>query len=126
MIDDDFTLFSERLKSIRESLGMNRMELSRSLGISKSSYCNFEAGETKPSFNFFLQISKVHNVNLRYLLHGEGEMFHKPLAPVIKEMIDLFEIPAIRLQVMADFKKTKEIFKPLIDVNRPPGEEDAG
>ncbi|MCK4762028.1 MAG: helix-turn-helix transcriptional regulator [Candidatus Aminicenantes bacterium] len=115
MSNDDLKEFAERLKKVRESLGFNRLNFGKSIGISKSVYSNIEAAITKPTFPLFLNISRVHNVNLRFLLHGEGDMFHQELDADVKEMLELFEVPAIRLQVMSDFNRAKEVFKPLIN-----------
>ena len=116
MSNEDLILFAGRLKAIRETLGFNRLNFGKSIGISKSVYSNIEAAITKPTFPLFLNISRVHNVNLRYLLHGEGDMFHQELDADVKEMLNLLEIPAIRLQMMSEFKRVKEVFKPLIDI----------
>jgi transcriptional regulator with XRE-family HTH domain len=67
--------FGKRLKKIRKHLRLSQREFAKGLGMSKSFICDIELGSSRAGFNFFFNISKVYNVNLVYLIHGEGEMF---------------------------------------------------
>jgi transcriptional regulator with XRE-family HTH domain len=67
--------FASRLKGIRQSLKLKQKDFSVSLGISAPSYSEIEGGKYYPSYEFLEKIAKKHNVNLYYLIFGQGEMF---------------------------------------------------
>jgi transcriptional regulator with XRE-family HTH domain len=125
MKDQNLINFALRIKEIRKSLGLSQKEFAQSIEIPNSSMSEFESGRTKPTFYFYFNVSKVHNVNLRYLFHGEGKMFENEgdsirieggfIDDEIKDMIEKFQIPALRLSIMGEYNKFKKIFKPLID-----------
>ncbi len=70
--------FAERLKLIRKTLGLKQKDFAMKLKISAPSLSEIEKGKYKPGHDFFVNISKEFNVNLYYLLFGEGEMFVGP------------------------------------------------
>ena len=55
--------FSERLKEARKRAGISQVELSRSVDLSKSTICNYEAGKReRPSIPIVKAIAEVLNV----------------------------------------------------------------
>lgn len=64
-----------RLQMVRKSLNLLQKDFARSLNISNASLSEMEAGNAKPRFELLYNITKRYNVNLNYLLHGEGEIF---------------------------------------------------
>jgi len=125
MKDQTLVSFGERIKKIRNALGLSQKEFAQSINIPNSSMSEFESGRTRPTFYFFHNISRVHHVNLKYLFHGEGNMFDRNehskskdgifMDEETREMIDNLRIPAVRLSMMAEYNRVKKIFKPLID-----------
>jgi len=71
--------FGNRVRQIRQRLMMKQKEFARSLGISEPSMSEIENGKYKPGHDFLYNIVKTHNVNLYYLLFGDGEMFLESL-----------------------------------------------
>jgi transcriptional regulator with XRE-family HTH domain len=67
--------FGIRVKAIRESLKMKQEDMAPGLGISSTRLSEIENDKSKPCHDFFYNIFKNFNVNLYYLLFGEGEMF---------------------------------------------------
>ena len=67
----------ERLKLIRHSLGMSQDELAKKIGYERSSIGNAECGKTKLSSYLIASLVKTFNVNVEYLLEGNGDMFLK-------------------------------------------------
>ena len=56
--------FGERLKEARKKAGMSQVELSKSVDLSKSTICNYEAGKrARPSIPIVKAIAEVLNVN---------------------------------------------------------------
>lgn len=58
----------ENMKAFRLSLGMTQEEFARSLGLSKSTYNNYETGARDPGAPFLIQVSKMYNITVDYLV----------------------------------------------------------
>lgn len=71
--------FHGRLKRIRKSLGLSQKDFANGIHISGASLSEMEKGRHKPCHDFFCNITNAYNVNLYYLLLGEGEMFRIPM-----------------------------------------------
>ena len=69
---------SDRLKKIRQALNLKQKELAIELNIAPSSYSEIETGKSNPGLDIIVTLARKYNVNLYYLLMGEGEMFISP------------------------------------------------
>lgn len=69
-------MINERLKSIRQAIGVSQQEFSNALGLEQGSYSGVESGRkgsvTKQT-SMLLEL--VYNVNMDFLYNGKGEMF---------------------------------------------------
>lgn len=63
--------FGQRLKSLRNKRGISQNELSKHIGVSKSSVNMYERDEREPGFETLEAIADFFNVNMDYLL-GRG------------------------------------------------------
>ncbi|NIM18185.1 MAG: helix-turn-helix domain-containing protein [Candidatus Aminicenantes bacterium] len=70
-------LFGSRLKAIRKRLKMLQAEFCEKLNISVTNLSEIENNKTRPGYDFFYKIVKEFDVNLNYLVFGEGTMFRK-------------------------------------------------
>ena len=111
MPEEKLIAFGKRVKEVRESLHLLQKDFAAAIGISGSFLSDIEAGKTRASFEFFLNITEKYHVNLFYLLHGKGEMFlnadGRPVidygadSDIIREMLGNFQkIPMIRFAVL--------------------------
>jgi transcriptional regulator with XRE-family HTH domain len=75
-----------RLKAIRHALDLSQKEFAGHIKISAPSYSEIETGKYKPKFDVIQKIGKAFNVNLYYLVYGEGEMFIDPSHPFFKRI----------------------------------------
>jgi transcriptional regulator with XRE-family HTH domain len=73
--------FGLRVKTIRKTLGLSQKEFADSLGISGTFISEVESGKYKPCYDFFYNMMVQFNVNLHFLLSGEGEMFIRDMKP---------------------------------------------
>jgi transcriptional regulator with XRE-family HTH domain len=64
-----------RIQMVRKKLNLLQKDFASTLNISNASLSEMEAGHAKPRFELLYNITKRYNVNLNYLLHGEGEIF---------------------------------------------------
>lgn len=66
----------ERLKLLIKALGMNQKEFAESIGVTNSNITEIIKGRSQGFGSSTLAIvSRIYNVNLHWLLIGEGEMF---------------------------------------------------
>lgn len=65
----------QRLKKIREGLGMTQRTFARKMGMSFTHLSGIESGKTGPGFYFFYRVVKSHNINPLYLLFGKEPEF---------------------------------------------------
>lgn len=66
---------SERIKFVREKLGISQSVLAKELGLeSPMAISSYESGKTEPDTSKLIKLSKMANVTLDWLLTGEGEM----------------------------------------------------
>ena len=68
----------KRVKLVRNKLGLKQKDFAKILKMSGGALSEIESGKYKPGHDFFYMISKEFNVNLYYLIFGEGEMFTDP------------------------------------------------
>lgn len=62
-------LFFDRLKAERVKRGSTQDDMAAALGVSKRSYCAYEAGETAPSAKLLAALASM-NIDIAYLLTG--------------------------------------------------------
>lgn len=65
----------DRLQLVRKKLNFMQKDFARELDISNASLSEIEAGHAKPRFEVIYHLTRKYNVNINYLLHGEGEIF---------------------------------------------------
>lgn len=61
-------LFNERLKQLRIQNNITQLELSRFLGLSKSTIAMYEKGRREPNFETIEKIADFFNVDMNFLL----------------------------------------------------------
>ncbi len=68
--------YGERIRQIREALGLSQSEFAERLGIHKQMVSDVERGKQK-RFNSQIEksLADIFGVNLSWLLNGSGEMF---------------------------------------------------
>ena len=60
--------FAERLKKLREDLGISQRELARRAGISSAMISLYEAGKKSPTIDVLMKLAVVLEVSADYLL----------------------------------------------------------
>ncbi len=69
------TEIAQRIKAIRENLGLRQNQFAEALGISKPTVSDLERGKYEPNMKVIRNLALTFNVNLVYLILGVGEMF---------------------------------------------------
>ena len=65
----------ERIEKVRTHLGLNQVLFAKRLGTSQGVISNYEKGARAPSIKFLKTLREVFQVNINWLLTGEGPMF---------------------------------------------------
>ena len=66
---------NERIKKIREAIGLTQEVFGKRIGSARNTIANYENGNRNPSNSVLLSICREFNVNETWLRTGEGEMF---------------------------------------------------
>ncbi len=61
-------MFYERIKELRNSLGINQVEFGRRLNVTKQCISNWENGNIQPSIDMLIKIAQTFSVSSDYLL----------------------------------------------------------
>ena len=61
-------MFDERIKELRQSLGINQVEFGKKIGVSKQCVSNWENGNIQPSIDMLIRIAVTFSVSTDYLL----------------------------------------------------------
>lgn len=64
----ELLLLADKIKTIREQLGMTQAELARKLGLTRSSINGWEMGLSVPSTQYIVELAKLFRVSTDYLL----------------------------------------------------------
>ena len=84
-------MFEANLREVRTKMGISQGEMAKSLKMLQSQYSNYERGISKPSFEVLEKLVKLHNININYLLTGNGAMF---ITPELEKDLIKFTVPA--------------------------------
>ena len=96
-----------RLKLIREKLGLTQKVFAEKLNVSGPTLSDLEKGKYKPNHELFYNISKEYNVNLYYLLFGEGDMFNSPSGETAERIEKLAEENSEVKKFLRYFERSK-------------------
>ena len=62
---------NQRIKILRERVGLNQKEFAEKCNVSPATACNWENGKIKPTINSRLQIARVLKVDADMLIERE-------------------------------------------------------
>ncbi len=61
-------MFYERIKELRNSLGISQVEFGKRLGVTKQCISNWENGNIQPSIDMLIKICNLFSISSDYLL----------------------------------------------------------
>ena len=83
----DSATFGDRLAAAREAARMTQSDLSRALGVQKTTLVKWENDQAEPRANKLQMLAGVLNVSLIWLLNGEGAGIETPDSHAMPEEI---------------------------------------
>ncbi|UYZ37300.1 helix-turn-helix transcriptional regulator [Clostridium beijerinckii] len=60
-------MLRDRLKELREDLGLNQEEIAKKLNIGRSTYANYENGAAEPNISILIDLATIYNVSIDYI-----------------------------------------------------------
>ena len=113
----------DRIQALMKKQKVNATQFAEEIGIQRSALSHVMSGRNNPSLDFMLKIkSRYPDVNLDWLLLGEGEMLDKQNSLDVKSdfnSVDQVNQPEVNLQYAKQRhskpvtdKKAEEIFNP--------------
>lgn len=83
---------NERIKLLRNTLGLSQEAFGEKIGVTKASVSRLEKGERNPSEQTVKSICREFNVNYAWLLEGKGEMFSALPETLLDEVAEEYEL----------------------------------
>lgn len=74
---EDKNDLGSRLKQLRNKLKISQTEMANKMGTSQHTISNYEKSKRFPDSRFLLQLRDLCQVNLNWLINGQGPMFAK-------------------------------------------------
>jgi SOS-response transcriptional repressor LexA len=71
-------MIGERIKKLRITLHLKQVDMAKALKLNPSAISQVESGRTNPSLETISEIGNLYNVDLHWLITGEGKMFNTP------------------------------------------------
>ena len=86
------TRINDRLRLVRNSLGISQREFSNRTSISQSVYCDMETGTIEPKERYLKLIAAEYNVSIEWLKMGSGDMWTSLKKPDMRleNLIEIF------------------------------------
>lgn len=87
----------KNLRALRESLKMTQAEFGKSVGVSKSTYNNYEIGTREPKSDFWISVARKYNVTIDYLMgysnnpNKTSEEKPSDLSPQTMELVQRYD-----------------------------------
>ncbi|OPA72794.1 transcriptional regulator [Paenibacillus selenitireducens] len=103
----------ERIKTLREHLGLSQREFGEKLGVSRDVISNLEYNRVQPKELLLKHICELYSVHDKWLQTGEGDMFveGKRQNKKLDEAITIFENlhPDFQDYALEQLKKLSEL-----------------
>lgn len=102
-------ILNERIKLCRLKKNMTQEELGKLIDVSKVSVCQWEKGAKTPSTKNLIQLSKIFNVELDYLIGNDTY--------VVAEENDKYSMYMAKeeIQILREIKKHDKLYNDLLE-----------
>lgn len=109
---------NERIKFIREDLGMSQTKFAESLGIGQTTVSYIEKKDSTVKEQHVKLICKVHNVNYFWLTEGKGEPYLSPPPVLMDDVVEKYKLDDFDKIIVEEYVKlnsdTRDAVKKLI------------
>ncbi len=91
-----------RIAELIKALGIRKKEFAENIGISTGNLSDWLRGKTEPSARAFTRIYEKYNVNLNWLIAGQGPMFND--SRIISEERAAYEVKKAKPEDVANLQ----------------------
>ena len=105
MNENECVSIGERIKMIREFLGLNQTAFGQKIGVGQSAIWLYENNKRSVPETVRKSICREFNVNYLFLDTGVGEMFTDLPETVIDELAEEFDLDESEKELVRDFVK---------------------
>lgn len=92
-----------RIKQIRLALNLDQDAFAKSIGISKSGVSALESGTRQVNNKHIRMLELTFNVNSKWLLTGEGEMFNSDNSSLLLQLKQKYCLSDIEMQLVEHY-----------------------
>ncbi|MCK4761753.1 MAG: helix-turn-helix transcriptional regulator [Candidatus Aminicenantes bacterium] len=99
------TSFGKRLKMLRKKMGDSQKEFAKRVEVAESTISKYETNLRNPDSVFLAKLKKSTNVNLNWLIGGEGDsdsMFTEKAPPGIEDLSK--QVSKLQSTILKEFK----------------------
>ncbi|WP_242864737.1 helix-turn-helix domain-containing protein [Clostridium botulinum] len=105
---------NERIKELRKVKKLSQHDFGKNIHLSQNHISSIEKGIRNVTERIINDICTFYNVNKKWLLTGEGDMFKDPLDQFVIEDDEIKELVEMYLEIDTDMQKTiKEMIRKL-------------
>lgn len=96
---------SERLRLLREKRGLSQVEAAKRMGIVRTTYSNYEAGNREPDNDTLRKIAEFFEVSTDYLLGNDSNPLNNDQAKNDELMDILARLPQDKKELVIEVAK---------------------
>lgn len=94
---------NERLKILRESLGLSQEEFGNRIGSARNTIANYEIGRRNPSNTVVKSICREFRANYFWLTEGKGDMFVGTPQDVVDEIAEDYNLDDLDKKIIQKY-----------------------
>ena len=94
---------NERIRELRNELGLTQEEFCKKIGITRSNLAGYETNRINPSNGVILSICREYNVNEDWLRHGSGKMFIPAPNDEVEALARKHDLPDLAKSLIKEF-----------------------
>ena len=94
---------NERLKILRESLGLSQEEFGNRIGSARNTIANYEIGRRNPSNAVIKSICREFHANYFWLTEGKGEMLTGVPQDVVDEIAEDYGLDDLDKKIIMEY-----------------------
>lgn len=100
---------NERVKAVRQALGLSQQEFGSRIGIKISAMSYLESGKSRLTESNAILICKEFNVSREWLLNGTGEMFRPESSDAMDKLAEQYNLSDLEKEMLENYcKMSKE------------------
>jgi hypothetical protein len=99
---------NERLKQLRDALGLSQEDFGKRIGSARNTIANYELGRRKPSKTTLKAICREFRVNYFWLTEGELPMFSGTPESVVDEIAEDYNLDDLDKKIIEKYLELPE------------------